>query len=148
MSDLANTGRCRPSEGRCITPEGTLIWQGHKLSNICACTYKGNYRASFSSPFFIVESIQAALKIKGKQQYPCSDIPFAYTTNQGILMKFGSTVSDDNKESFKKHNATMNPYPDIAQYTDAINSKLNFLEAHILDSERENFRLLWMQLCA
>jgi len=60
--------------------------------------------ASFSSPFFIVESIQAAFKIKGNQQYPCSDIPFAYTTNQGVLMKFGSTVSDDNKESFKKQN--------------------------------------------
>jgi len=83
-SDLGNLGGCLPSAGRCTSPDGTIIWDGKNMTEVCPYTEKGKYTAKSSPPFLVVDSLQAAFMIKTTVNNTCLSPKAAYLTHQGV----------------------------------------------------------------
>jgi len=140
---LGNSGGCKPNSGRCTSLEGTIIWNGTQMTEICPYTWKGNYSSYFSNPFFIIDNLQAAFTVRKGGSKICPSLEPIYNTYQGVMFKF---ISQQNTTELKTYDFDTKSKIDLYSF-DPVNLKLNYLEKQLKNQETTNFRLLWTQLC-
>lgn len=145
-SNLDDMAVCKSNNGICHLPTSVIIWNSTTLNNICPLTIKGEYSASISDNFIIIEKLQAALTLSGEQFY-CNQIKL-YATKQGLWLRFmknPDTYISDNKTNLTIL-STINVNQSIKDL-DATNAKFQFLQQTILDIDKRMFTSIWTDLC-
>ena len=88
-SNLGDLSGCSNHQLFCRTEDSTYIWQAMQENLFCSCKLKDWYKGKISNKHIVVESIQGAFTLTGKQLHPrfCYNYVL-YETLEGLAISF------------------------------------------------------------
>ncbi len=150
VTDLQDLSSCRPTSGNCQDREhGSTVWNGKVFKDECAYLFHGTYKAKISGMAVVIPEIQGAFSYSGNAYPPDSDcVPEdAFYTDQGaVFLRFvnGSVPRQWLVKAKKEHESLKKP---DKEHEDLKSYRRFYMYRKILEVERQQFGLLWQQLC-
>src|SRR3569832_1633435 len=136
FSDLGDVGGCASNPKQCHQEDGTISWNPHAFTKMCAYQPLGMFRANLVVFFFVLPGLQASFNLQEPHKECDSKPGHYYMTNQGMVIWSEITLKT---LATHPNNLTATPDPESARFS--------FLADYLGTQEDKTAAQLQQRLC-